>query len=106
MLKVGFIEHNGTRHDIEVADVTTLMRAAVDNAVPGIDGDCGGQCACATCHVFVEPEWLSKIGSRTEAEEDMLNFAAGTMPNSRLACQIKLTTELNGLTVRMPEGQH
>lgn len=106
MPKVTFIEHNGKRHDVVVADGTTLMRAAVDNSVPGIDGDCGGQCACATCHVFIEPDWLAASGSRTEPEDEMLNFAASTQPNSRLACQITLTAALDGLTVRMPEGQH
>ena len=106
MPKVTFIEHNGTRIDVSVPDGTTLMRAAVDNAVPGIDGDCGGQCACATCHVFVEPDWQARVGGRNESEEAMLDFAAGTQPNSRLACQIELTAAHDGLTVRMPEGQH
>ncbi len=106
MLKVSFIEHNGTRHNVEVADGTTLMRAAVDNAVPGIDGDCGGQCACATCHVFVEADWLARTGARTELEDEMLNFAASTQPTSRLACRITLTAALDGLVVRMPDGQH
>ena len=106
MPKVSFIEHNGTRHDVDVAEGTTLMRAAVDNAVPGIDGDCGGQCACGTCHVYVDPEWQAKTGTRTEAEVEMLDFAAGTQANSRLACQVTLTAALDGLTVRMPEGQH
>ena len=106
MTKVTFIEFNGTRHDVTVPEGTTLMRAAVDNKVPGIDGDCGGQCACATCHVFVEPEWLARTGSRTATEEEMLDFAAETRPNSRLACQITLGPVLDGLVVRTPEGQH
>ena len=106
MTKVSFIEHNGKRHDVTVPEGTTLMRAAVDNKVPGIDGDCGGQCACATCHVFVEPDWLAKVGSRNEMEESMLDFAAGTQPNSRLACQVTLGPQHDGLVVRMPEGQH
>jgi ferredoxin, 2Fe-2S len=106
MTKVTFIEHNGKSHDVVVPVGTTLMRAAVDNKVPGIDGDCGGQCACATCHVFVEPQWLTKVGTRGEMEESMLDFAAGTQINSRLACQITLTAAHDGLIVRMPEGQH
>ena len=106
MIKVSFIEHNGKRHEVSVPDGTTLMRAAVDNKVPGIDGDCGGQCACATCHVFVEPEWLAKTGARNATEEEMLDFAATTQSNSRLGCQITLGPELDGLVVRMPEGQH
>ena len=106
MPKVTFISYAGKSHVVDVPEGTTLMRAAVDNGVPGIDGDCGGQCACATCHVFIEPEWQGKTGSRTEAESAMLEFAAGTKPNSRLGCQITLTSALDGLTVRMPEGQH
>ena len=105
-MKVNFISFAGKTHTVDVPEGTTLMRAAVDNGVPGIDGDCGGQCACATCHVFIEPEWQSKTGARTEAEGTMLEFADGTLPNSRLGCQITLTNALDGLTVRMPEGQH
>jgi 2Fe-2S ferredoxin len=82
------------------------MRAAVDGGVPGIDGDCGGQCACATCHVFVDPIWLPRTGERTPAEEELLNFASAVEFNSRLACQIKMTNELDGIVVRMPAGQH
>ena len=106
MTKVSFIEHNGKRHEVNVPEGTTLMRAAVDNKVPGIDGDCGGQCACATCHVFVESEWLAKTGAQNATEAEMLDFAASTQPNSRLACQITLGPTLDGLVVRMPEGQH
>ena len=106
MPKVTFISHAGKATTVDVPEGTTVMRAAVDNDVSGIDGDCGGQCACATCHVFIEPEWLAKTGARTAAESDMLEFADGTMPNSRLGCQIELTAALDGLTVRMPEGQH
>ena len=105
-MKVNFISFAGKTHTVDVPEGTTLMRAAVDNGVPGIDGDCGGQCACATCHVFIEPEWQSATGARTEAEGTMLEFADGTLPNSRLGCQITLTNALDGLTVRMPEGQH
>jgi ferredoxin, 2Fe-2S len=82
------------------------MRGAVDNCVPGIDGDCGGNCACATCHVYLEPEWRDKVGRRSEIEEEMLEFAALTRPESRLACQIQMAAELDGLAVRMPEAQH
>jgi ferredoxin, 2Fe-2S len=106
MPKITFISHAGKAHTVDVPLGTTVMRAAVDNGVPGIDGDCGGQCACATCHVFIEPEWLAKTGMRTESESGMLEFADGTLPNSRLGCQIELTAALDGLTVRMPEGQH
>ena len=106
MPKVNFISFAGKTYTVDVAEGTTVMRAAVDNGVPGIDGDCGGQCACATCHVFNEPEWQSKTGARTEPESAMLEFADGTKPNSRLGCQIEVTKALDGLTVRMPEGQH
>ncbi len=106
MPKVTFIEHDGTRHEVTAATDLSLMRAAVDNKVPGIDADCGGQCACATCHVYVDPAWEAKLGARSEMEEDMLNFAATTQPNSRLSCQITITEALDGLVVSMPEGQH
>lgn len=106
MPRVTFIEHNGTRHEVGAETGLSLMRAAVDNKVPGIDADCGGQCACATCHVYVDPAWESKLGSRGEMEEDMLNFAATTKANSRLSCQITITEALEGLVVSMPEGQH
>lgn len=106
MPKVTFIAFNGTPYSVEVPVGTTLMRAATDNGVPGIDGDCGGQCACATCHVFVQAPWDELTGKRTQIEDDMLNFAAELRDNSRLACQITLTDALNGLVVQMPEGQH
>ncbi len=106
MPQVTFIEHDGTPHTVEASIGKSLMEAAVDNAVPGIDADCGGACACATCHVFVEPEWEASTGARTESEVAMLNFAAEVRPNSRLSCQIPITAALNGLVVHMPEGQH
>ncbi len=106
MPQITFITFNGREYRVSAPGGTTLMRAAVDNDVPGIDGDCGGQCACATCHVFVEPEWLGRVGGRTPREADMLNFAAELRDSSRLACQICLGDEHEGLVVRMPEGQH
>ena len=106
MPRVTFIAFNGTHHVVVVPAGTTLMRAATDNNVPGIDGDCGGQCACATCHVFVDPAWAAATGVRTDIEDDMLNFAAELRDSSRLACQIELTEALDGLVVAMPEGQH
>jgi 2Fe-2S ferredoxin len=106
MPKVIFYEHDGTRHDVDATSGLSLMRAAVDHNVPGIDADCGGACACATCHVYVEPEWLERSGTRTEMEQSMLSFAAVTQDNSRLACQIELSDALDGLTVRLPAGQH
>ena len=106
MPKVTFIEHNGKAHTVQAVAGLSLMRAAIDNQVPGIDADCGGQCACATCHVYVDAAWEIRTGGRTSMEEDMLNFAAVTQANSRLACQIAVTDALDGLLVSMPEGQH
>jgi 2Fe-2S ferredoxin len=106
MPKVTFIEHDGTRHDVDASGGLSLMRAAVDHNVPGIDADCGGACACATCHVYVEPDWLERTGARTEMEDSMLSFAAVTQHNSRLACQIEVSDALDGIVVRLPAGQH
>ena len=106
MPKITFIEHNGTAHTVEAVSGLSVMRGAVDNNVPGIDADCGGECACATCHVYVDAAWRDRVGSRSETEETMLSFAAGTEANSRLACQITMSAALDGLVVSMPEGQH
>ncbi|MCX7228595.1 MAG: 2Fe-2S iron-sulfur cluster-binding protein [Burkholderiales bacterium] len=106
MPRVTFIAHDGTRHPVDVAAGESLMRAAVDNGVPGIDADCGGMCACATCHVFVAPEWAARLAAPSQQEEEMLNFTAERRETSRLACQIPVVDALDGLTVSMPEGQH
>jgi ferredoxin, 2Fe-2S len=106
MPKITYVEHNGTRHVVEVASGLSVMRGAIDNGVPGIDADCGGNCACATCHIFIGPEWAAKAGGQGEMEADMLSFAAATQPESRLACQITVTAALDGLVVSMPESQH
>ena len=106
MPKVTFIGFTGIARTIEVPVGTTLMRAATDHRVPGIDGDCGGNCACATCHIYVDPAWSGRVGARTATEEDMLNCVAELRRNSRLACQITLTDDLNGLVVSLPEAQH
>ena len=82
------------------------MEGAVKNGVPGIDADCGGACACATCHVFVDAAWLEATGARTEQEAEMLEFAENVQPNSRLSCQIEVTPAFDGLIVTMPESQH
>jgi 2Fe-2S ferredoxin len=84
----------------------TVMEGAVKNNVPGIDADCGGACACATCHVYVDPAWAEKTGKASAMEESMLDFAENVTETSRLSCQIKVTDELEGLVVRMPESQH
>lgn len=106
MPKITFIEYNGTPHQVDAVAGQSLMRAAVDNGVPGIDADCGGECACATCHVYVEPEWFERTGERSEMEQSMLGFAAVTQDNSRLSCQVVVSDALDGLVVRLPDGQH
>jgi ferredoxin, 2Fe-2S len=108
MPRVTYIEYDGTAHTVDVPVGRSVMRGAVDNNVPGIDADCGGECACATCHVYLQPEWLEKIGTPVPGSQEasMLSFAAVAQPDSRLSCQIKMTDELDGLVVRMPEGQH
>jgi 2Fe-2S ferredoxin len=106
MPKVTFIAFDGKSSTVEAPAGTSLMRAATDNAVSGIDGDCGGNCACATCHVYVDPAWTPRTGSRTRSEADMLNLVAELRDNSRLACQITLEDDLDGLVVAMPESQH
>ncbi|PHR53329.1 MAG: 2Fe-2S ferredoxin [Robiginitomaculum sp.] len=105
MARIIFVEHNGTRHEVEAANGTTVMEAAVNNMVPGIDADCGGACACATCHVYVDDVWLEKTGSIDSMEESMLDFASDMKPNSRLSCQISVSDELDGLVVTMPRTQ-
>ncbi len=105
MAKITFIQDDGTTQTVDAEDGMTVMESAVKNMVPGIDADCGGACACATCHVYVEPEWLEKTGAREEMEEDMLDFAFDVRDNSRLSCQIKVASELDGLTVKVPEKQ-
>jgi ferredoxin, 2Fe-2S len=108
MPKVTYIEFNGTAHEVEVPVGMSVMRGAVSNGVPGIDADCGGECACATCHVYIDPAWQARIGvpEAGSMEESMLSFAAVKEDNSRLSCQLTMTEELDGLVVRMPEGQH
>ena len=106
MAKITYIEHNGTQHAIDVKTGLSVMEGAVKNNIPGIDADCGGACACATCHVYVNEEWLDKTGDRSAMEESMLDFAEGVQDNSRLSCQIKVSDALDGLVVTMPESQH
>ena len=106
MAKITYIEHDGTEHAVDVKPGLSVMEGAVKNNIPGIDADCGGACACATCHVYVKDEWLEKTGTRSAMEESMLDFAEGVEANSRLSCQIKVTDALEGLVVTMPESQH
>jgi 2Fe-2S ferredoxin len=106
MTRVTYIEFSGKRHAVDVPDGYTLMEGAVNNQVPGIDGDCGGACACATCHVYVPPDWAAKIPEPGELETGMLAFAHDADATSRLACQIKVTPELDGIEIRMPARQY
>lgn len=105
MPKITYIEHNGTEHTVEAAAGLSVMEVALKNLVPGIDADCGGACACATCHVYVDPAWTARTGKPEAMEESMLDFAHSPAENSRLSCQIKVTAELDGLVVRLPEFQ-
>ena len=106
MPKVIFKAFDGKITGVDAPAGTSLMRAATDNRVDGIDGDCGGNCACATCHVYVDPAWMARTGSRTPSEEDMLNLVSELRENSRLACQIIIADDLDGLVVTLPESQH
>ena len=106
MPKIMYVEANGAEHAVDVPEGWTVMEGAVKNAIPGIDADCGGACACATCHVFIVDGPQDLSAARTEMEVSMLDFAEGVEPNSRLSCQIKVTQQLDGLVVRMPAHQH
>ena len=108
MPKVTYIEHSGRVHQVDVPAGLSVMRGAVDNNIPGIDADCGGECACATCHVYIDDRWRAAIGAPEPGSQEasMLSFAALAQPSSRLSCQIKVSEALDGLVVRLPEGQH
>jgi len=103
MPKITYVEPDGTEHHVEAGVGETLMSVALDNAVPGIDGDCGGNCACATCHLYVDN---TAAGTASEEEQDMLSIADDVQANSRLGCQITVTENLDGLVVTLPTGQH
>jgi 2Fe-2S ferredoxin len=105
MARITFIQNDGVERTVEAEPGMTVMEAAVRNSIPGIAAECGGACACATCHVYVDEGWLAKTGGPAPMEEDMLDFAFDIRPSSRLSCQIKVTEALEGLVVRMPESQ-
>jgi 2Fe-2S ferredoxin len=105
MPKITFIEHNGTQHTVDAEVGKSVMQAAMDNLVPGIDADCGGECSCATCHVMVNAEWLAKTGGADEAEDSMLDLNPERAENSRLSCQMMVSDDLDGLIVDLPEFQ-
>ena len=105
MVKITFIDAQGTSRTVEGEEGSTVMETAVRNGVPGIEAECGGACACATCHVYVEEEWRSAAGEPQPMEEDMLDFASDVRPNSRLSCQIRVKPDLDGLVVHTPVRQ-
>jgi 2Fe-2S ferredoxin len=106
MAKIKYIQHNGKEHVVDVKNGLSVKEGAVKNMIPGIDADCGGACACATCHVYVDEAFLGKLDPMQEMEKTMLDFAEKVKSNSRLSCQIKVSDALEGLSVTMPESQH
>jgi len=105
MVKITFTDFTGTSRTVDAEVGATVMETAIKNDIPGIEAECGGACACATCHVYVEEDWLAKTGGPSPMEEDMLDFGYDVRPNSRLSCQIKVTPDLDGLRVTTPEKQ-
>ena len=105
MVKITFVEHDGTEHVLEGEDGMTLMELAIKNSLPGIDADCGGACACATCHIYIRDDWMDRVGKAVDMEQDMLDFAFDVKDNSRLSCQVKVDGNIDGLTVDLPEKQ-
>ncbi len=106
MAKVTYVENDGTEHTIEVQNGMTVMEGAIKNSIPGIDADCGGACACATCMVYVPDEWQGKLAGIETMEESMLDFCERREDNSRLSCQIVASDAIDGIRVQMPESQH
>lgn len=106
MARITYVEFNGTEHVVDVPDGLTVMEGARDNGIPGIEADCGGACACSTCHVYVDPAWVDKLPAKDAMEADMLDFAYEPDPvRSRLTCQLKVSSAIDGLRVQMPEKQ-
>jgi len=105
MPKITYIEHNGKSHTLNVENGLTVMEGAVQNNISGIDADCGGGCACATCHVYVDEKWLNKLPKKEPSEQDMLDLAFEPSLFSRLSCQIIISDELDGMVVKMPSKQ-
>ena len=105
MPKITYIEHNGKKHTDDVANGLSIMEGAIQNNIPGIDADCGGAMACATCHVYVKEEWFNNLPQKEQGEEDMLDMAFEPKKNSRLSCQILVSKELDGIVVDLPKKQ-
>ena len=106
MTHITYIEHDGTRHEAEAEDGASLMQVAVDNLVPGIVGDCGGCCSCATCHAYIDPAFAGSIAPAAADERDLLEGALDAEPGSRLTCQVRVTRALDGIVVRIPRSQY
>ena len=105
MPKITFIDADGTSREVDTKTGSSIMEAAVQNMIPGIDADCGGACACATCHVYVAADWLPKLKAKDDMEDSMLDFAEEVQDNSRLSCQILMNDDLDGITVTTPASQ-
>ncbi len=105
MAKITFIDKDGVSRTVDAEDGSTVMETALRNDVPGIEAECGGACACATCHVYVEEGWFAKLGKPEQMEEDMLDFAHDVRPTSRLSCQIRVSKDIDGLVVTTPDQQ-
>ena len=105
MPKINYITHDNQKHTVEVQNGLTVMEGAVQNDIPGIDADCGGGMACATCHVYVQEDWFSNLSNKSDGEEDMIDMAFEPKKNSRLSCQIVVSDELDGLVVNIPSKQ-
>jgi len=103
--KVIFHDHEGKTREVDAKNGMSIMEAAISNMIPGIDADCGGACACATCHVYVSDEWIGKLKPKDDMEDSMLDFADDVQDNSRLCCQILLSDDLDGIEVITPESQ-
>lgn len=105
MAKITFVEPDGHARTVEGGDGYTVMEIAIRNGVDGIEAECGGACACATCHVYVAPEWRTRVGEAKGDEAEMLEFAAGRQAGSRLSCQLRVSAALDGLVVQIPDSQ-
>jgi ferredoxin, 2Fe-2S len=105
MIKITYVDASGEHRTVEAEEGSTVMETALKNDVPGIEAECGGACACATCHVYVDPEWFPKLPKAEQMEEDMLDFAFDVRPTSRLSCQIRVRPEIDGLRVTTPSKQ-
>ena len=105
MPTITFVEHDGTQHAIVAAAGQTIMQAAMDNLIPSILGQCGGDCTCGTCHCYVASDWAERIGPASDGEKAMLEFTLGVQPNSRLSCQLIVSEQLDGIVVRLPQSQ-